>query len=188
MRAQAWSDSLGRCMLGPGQRFPSLKARCPEQGRRKQHCFCAGQTLGPSAGRGTGQGRMQAQGRGSGQVQGQAPASSSHMVPSTGPGHIPGHGLESLGSLPSLSPIGPGNLLNPPSGLGNLFNAEVSSANSASGQSRLGPYISCKISKLPTFTAVSTSLHKLSMTRVTKAPAVSSKSSFILLAGWTIHT
>ena len=97
--------------------------------------MCAGQysTQGTGQGIGQGQGRMQAQGmgRGSGQVHGQALASSSHTTSSSGSGSasapIPGHGLVSLGSLPSLSPHGPGSLLSPPSGLGNLFNAEASS-------------------------------------------------------------
>lgn len=180
------AKSFGDACLAPEQ-FSSLKACCA-QGKTKQQYCCAGQPLGPSAGRGTGQGRMQAPGRGSGQVHGQAPASSSHMVSSSGPAPIPGHGLESLGSLPSLSPLGPGNLLNPPSGLGNLFNAEASSTISAAKPFKALHLVQC--SKLPIFTAVATQERQLTQDKhdsCHQSPLMSSQSNSHTV-GWVDFT
>lgn len=87
----------------------------------------------------------QGMGRGSGQVRGPALASSSHMISSSGPGSnpasVPGTGLMSLGSLPSLSPQRPARLPTPASGLGNLRNAEASRIRANFAQHYLRTYL-----------------------------------------------
>ena len=89
----------------------------------------SGHMAGQSTGLVPGQVPM-GQGPASGQGPGHSMAGSSQMMQSGGPAPAltPGPGPVSPG-LPSLSPMGPGGLLSPPSGLGNLFNDEVSPAS-----------------------------------------------------------
>ena len=89
----------------------------------------SGHIPGQSTGLVPGQGPAPGQVPASGQGPAHGMAGSSQMMQSGGPapGLTPGPGPVSPG-LPSLSPMGPGGLLSP-SGLGNLFNDEVSSAS-----------------------------------------------------------
>ncbi len=126
---------------GPGQ--------MPMQGSGQFTTHSSGSMLGHGSGQDSGQFAAQSSGHMPGQstglVSGQVPmgqgpalgrgptqsmAGSSQMMQSGGPAPAltPGPGPVSPG-LPSLSPMGPGGLLSPPSGLGNLFNDEVSPAS-----------------------------------------------------------
>ncbi len=133
----------------PGQLPVQGSGQVPTQGSGQITTHSSGPMLGHGSGQNSGQFATQSSGHmpgpstglASGQVpMGQGPAlgrgptqsmaGSSQMMQSGGaaPALTPGPGPVSPG-LPSLSPMGPGGLLSPPSGLGNLFNDEVSSAS-----------------------------------------------------------
>ena len=133
----------------PGQVTVQGSGQMPMQGSGQFTTHSSGPLLGHGLGQDPGQFATQSSGHmpgqstglesrqvpmGQGPVLGRGPlqgmTGSSQMMQSGGsaPALTPGPGPVSPG-LPSLSPMGPGGLLSPPSGLGNLFNDEVSSAS-----------------------------------------------------------
>ena len=134
---------------GSGQMPMQGSGQMPMQGSGQFTTHSSGPLLGHGLGQDPGHFATQSSGHMPGQstglVSGQVPmgqgpalgrgpaqglAGSSQMMQSgvSAPALTPGPGPVSPG-LPSLSPMGPGGLLSPPSGLGNLFNDEASSAS-----------------------------------------------------------
>ena len=169
--------------LVPGQGTGQLlgQGQLPGRGSGLLSGQGSGQFAGHNPGQMSGQdfrplpGRMQGQapGQGSGQLQGQGvPGPAQLMQPNApGPTLTPGHVPVSPG-LPSMSPMGPGGLLSPPSGLGNLFNEEVSPVfavtaklvlynQSQNGREQLCLYICCPLHCRLTAPAALTSGTKL---------------------------
>ncbi len=133
----------------PGHFTVQGSGQMPMQGSGQFTTHSSGPMLGHGSGQDSGQFATQSSAHMPGQSTGPVPrqvsmgqgpalgrgptqgmAGSSQMMQSGGPAPAltPGPGPVSPG-LPNLSPMGPGGLLSPPSGLGNLFNDEVSPAS-----------------------------------------------------------